>query len=520
MAFLFNSKEARRVLFIAPEAKPFAKAGGLGEVIFALPRALQNIGYDVRVMIPRYAGINLEKYHLKMEYQGLEVPTGSTSQKDNEPEHLICNVRKYVPEDGLESSTSGEKLPVTTYFLENEEYYEKRSNVYGYSDDTIRWVLLCRGALEFFRRSNDWVPEIIVASDWQTGFLPNFLKTEYKQYPKLAGISTVFMIHNLYYQGMFDHRYVSEMDFDDGQSAVPGLFDGRLFRINGMRRGIMYSDAIATVSPTYSQEIMTKDYGEMLDDLLKERRSRVYGVLNGIDYDDFNPQTDANIVSKYSATSLAKRAKNKKELQSRFGLPVDKDVPVIGIASRFVEAKGFDLFPDILDSLLREFKFQLVILGSGDAKYMGYFKDLTDRFPKQVSAHLTFDPILPRTIFSGADMILVPSRFEPCGLVQMEALRYGAVPIVRKTGGLADSVVNFDPRTEEGTGFVFEDFNPLSFAMAITRALEHYRNPPVWKKIQKQAMEANFSWDHSAAEYSRIFDTLLDPNSKLKTKGE
>ncbi|MEK7390687.1 MAG: glycogen/starch synthase [Patescibacteria group bacterium] len=521
MSSLFNHKNPRRVLFIAPEAKPFAKAGGLGEVIFSLPRALEKLGHDVRLMIPRYAGIDLEKFHLRMEYEGLEVPTDCKSGKENEPTHLICNVRKYVPgvaKNGSAAHNSSDELPVTTYFLENEEYYEKRSNVYGYSDDTIRWALLCRGALEFLKNSNDWIPDIIVASDWQTGFLPNYLKTNYKQYPKLSGISTVFIIHNLYYQGMFDHRFVSEMDFDDGQSAMPSFFDPRLFKINGMRRGIMYSDTITTVSPTYSQEIMTKDYGELLEDLLKERRARVYGVLNGIDYKDFNPETDENIISKYSVKAIGKRAKNKKELQSRFGLPCEKDTPIIGIASRFVEAKGFDLLFSIIEPLIRELKFQLVILGVGEAKYMGFFKELAERLPKNVSAHLSFDPILPRLIFSGSDMTLVPSKFEPCGLVQMEAMRYGSVPIVRKTGGLADSVVDFNPRTEEGTGFVFEDFNPLSLAIAITRACEHYRNQPVWKKLQKQAMSANFSWENSAAEYARLFEMIFNTNGKSNGK--
>ena len=506
----------KKVLFIAPEATPFAKAGGLGEVMFALPRALNKIGHDARVMIPRYAGIDLDKFHLKMEYEGLEVPTDSKSNKDTEPPFLICNVRKYTPE----GKDSDKKLPVTTYFLENEEYYEKRSNVYGYSDDPVRWALFCRGVLEFFRRNNDWVPDIIVASDWQTGFLSNYLRTNYKENLKLSKIATVFMIHNLYYQGVFDHRFVSEMDFDDGQSVLPSIFEERFLKINGMRRGIMNSDAITTVSPTYSQEIMTKDFGEMLDDLLKERRSRVYGVLNGIDYDDFNPAADTHIPVNYDSQSIAKRAKNKEELQARFGLPKTKGVPVIGIVSRLVEQKGFDLMFNVAEPLLKELGFQLVILGGGEAKYMGFFKDLMDKFPKQVSAHLSFDPVLPHLIYSGADMILVPSKFEPCGLVQMEALRYGAIPVVRKTGGLSDSVKDFDSTSGEGTGFVFSDFNPLSLAIVISRAIEHYKNQPEWKLIQKQAMDADFSWENSANEYSRIFEIAQDLKGRSDKKNK
>lgn len=502
----FNGKEGRKVLFIAPEANPFAKAGGLGEVMFALPRALSKIGYDARVMIPRYAGINLEKFRLTMEYSGLEVPTDSTSGKDTEPSFLVCNVRKYDPSKA--EDTSG-KIPVTTYFLENEEYYEKRSNVYGYSDDAVRWALFCRGVLEFLKRS-EWVPDVIVASDWQSGFLANYLRTSYKHFPKLSGIATIFMIHNLYYQGMFDHHYVSEMDFDDGQSALPSLFDSRLLKLNGMRRGIMYSDVITTVSPTYSQEIMTKDYGELLDDLLKERRSRVHGVLNGIDYDEFNPETDKGLKANYSMASVAKRAKNKEELQARFGLPKDKKVPVIGIVSRLVEQKGFDLLFNVAEPLLQELKFQFVIVGPGEGKYMSFFKGLSDKYPQQVSAHLSFDPILPRLIFGGADMILIPSRFEPCGLVQMEAQRYGLIPIARKTGGLSDSVFDYNADSGIGTGFTFQDYNSLSLAIAVARACEHYRDSTNWKKIQKQAMQANFSWENSADEYTRIFEIAID----------
>lgn len=513
MSFLFNSKSPCRVLFIAPEANPFAKAGGLGEVMFALPRALNKIGCDARLMIPRYAGIDLDKFHLKMEYEHLEVPTDSKSNKDTEPEFLICNVRKYVPQ---ERKNSKRKLPVITYFLENQEYYEKRSNVYGYSDDAARWALFCRGVLEFFRRSSDWTPDIIVASDWQTGFLANYLKTSYKDYPRLANISTVFMIHNLYYQGMFDHRYVSEMDFDDGQSALPSLFDPRLLKINGMRRGIMYSDLITTVSPTYSQEIMTKDFGELLEELLKERRSRIHGVLNGIDYDDFNPETDTHIVSNYSIKKMIGRTKNKQELQSRFNLPKEKNTPILAIVSRLVEQKGFDLLFDVAEPLIKELNFQLIVLGTGEAKFMGFFKDLAERYPKNVGAHLSFDPVLPRLVYSGADMILIPSKFEPCGLVQMEAMRYGAVPIVRKTGGLADSVIDYNSNTGVGNGFTFTDFHSLSLSLAIARACEHFKNLAVWKNIQKQAMEANFSWENSAKEYTRLFETAMDFHNRTK----
>jgi starch synthase len=399
MAFLFERSGKKKILFVAPEASPFVKAGGLGEVAFALPRALEALGYDVRVMIPLYAGIDREKFKLVMEHKNLEVPTGVEKGTETEPDHLICNVKKCV------SKGKGEREPVTTYFLENQEYYEKRSNVYGYNDDVVRWNLLCRGVLEFFRLTNDWVPDVIVTNDWQTGFLSNYLKTIYRDDPRLSKIATVFVIHNLYYQGMFDHRYVSDLDYDDGQSPIPSFYDPRIYKINGMRRGIMFSDKICTVSPTYSREIMTKDYGELLDDLLKEKRAHVTGILNGIDYDIFNPETDINLLANYTYKTIEERVKNKLELQARFNLPQNKDIPLFCIASRFVEQKGFDLFFDLLEPVIKELKVQLVILGSGDAKYMGYFKELTEKLPHQVSAHLTFDSTLPKLLYGGADII-------------------------------------------------------------------------------------------------------------------
>jgi starch synthase len=504
MSFLFEKKNNKKILFVAPEAAPFVKAGGLGEVVFALPRALEDLGYDVRVMIPLYAGVDTEKYKLKMEHRGLEVPTGATGNNPNEPEYLICNVKKYT----ADNQDNG-KAPVTAYFLENQEYYEKRSNVYGYGDDVVRWNLFCRGVLEFFRLSNDWTPDVIVSNDWQTGFLANYLKTIYKDNPRLSKISTVFVIHNLYYQGTFDHRYVTELDYDDGQSLIPSFFDPRLYKINGMRRGIMFNDKINTVSPTYSKEIMTKDYGELLDNLLQEKRAHLSGVLNGIDYESLNPETDVNLVANYNSKTLDKREKNKIELQARFNLPQDKTIPLFCITSRFVEQKGFDLFFNSLEQVIRELKIQLIILGSGDAKYMGFFKELSEKLPDQVGVHLNFDTTLPRLIFGGADIILVPSKFEPCGLVQIEAMRYGVIPIVRRTGGLADSVIDFNPGTGKGTGFSFDHFDSLSLSITIARAIENYKNKTTWQKIQRQAMSQDFSWAKSALEYSKIITKAI-----------
>ncbi len=498
--FVTKEKSKFKVLFVASEAAPFAKAGGLGEVMLSLPRELRELGSDARVMIPRYASIDREKNELVMEQEGLEVPTGA--EKENESATMRCNVLRYNPKNN-----DRRRAPIT-YFLENEEYFEKRSNIYGYNDDAIRWALLSRGVLEFIKHSS-WRPDVIIASDWQAGFIPNYLRTAYKNDPDLNHIATIFVIHNLAYQGMFDQRFVAETDYDDGQSDLPSLFDPRLLKLNMMRRGILHADLIATVSKTYAKEIMTPEFGQMLDPLLKERRSRVYGVLNGIDYEEFNPKTDQYLAKNYDATSVERREANKLELQSRFGLTPDKKTFLLGIASRFTDQKGFDLLFPIMHALLRELKISLVVLGSGEGKYMDFFKNLEEQFPGRVGAHLNFDTVLPRLILGGADAMLIPSRFEPSGLIQLESMRYGVIPIIRKTGGLADTVEDFDVQTESGSGFVFNDFNSESSLIAIIRAYENYGNKSLWKRLQKNAMAEDFSWTHSAKEYIHLMNIAL-----------
>ena len=499
---IFKQKSVSRVLFVATDAMPYVKAGGLGAVMYALPRALKKMGYDARVFIPKYAGIDQDRFPMEMNLEGLKVPTGSDGSMENQPKELICNIKSFNPSKHKDADNF---KGVFTYFLENREYYEQRSNIYGYNDDAVRWALLSRGVLEFLKKDKSWMPDIIVSSDWQTGFLCNYLRTEYKDDQDLNSIASVFMIHNLYYQGMFNHRFVSELDYDDGQSPIPSFYDPRLLKINGMRRGIIYSDIITTVSQNYAREIMTENYGELLDGLLREKKSRVYGILNGIDYEEYNPETDKFLAHNYSIKNIDIRKKNKAELQSRFGLEVDDKKFLIGIVSRFYEQKGFDLLFSIGDVLLKELDIQFAIQGEGDGKYMGFFQDFEKRYPGRIGTNLKFDQILPHLVFSGSDGFLVPSKFEPFGLTQIEAMRYGSIPIVRRTGGLADTVEDFDAAENTGTGFVFNDFDSSALLISIIRAYENFRNKKVWIEIQKRAMSQDFSWDESAREHSRIF---------------
>jgi len=488
-------KKPLKVLFVAAEVHPYATVGGLGMVIFSLSRALKKMGVDCRIFMPKYGSIDEKKYKTEVIFEGLKVPTDETTE---EKKFLICNVKTHLPAEP----------DVPVYFLENMEYYEKRSNVYGYSDDPIRFALLSRGVLEFLRQSN-WVPDVINCSDWHTGSLPNYLKTVYSQDPVLSKIKTVFSIHNLAHQGVFDHRFVSQMDFDDGKSPIASFFSDKLAKQNFMRRGIIYSDLINTVSETYAQEIMTPEYGEKLDDLLKEVRTKVFGILNGLDYEQMNPATDKLIPFDFSISNLRERIKNKTHLQKEFNLGCSQDAPILGMVTRLDEQKGIDLLFPILETLVSEFNCQFVIVGGGESKYRSFFEEISKKFPQKIGCHLMSDFNLPRHIFAGCDIFLVPSRFEPCGVSQMEAMRYGAIPVVRKTGGLADTVEDFDPKNNTGTGFVFEKFSSYALFGAIVRASETYKYKKIWQELMKRAMKADFSWEASAQKYLNLYKKAL-----------
>jgi len=488
-------KKPLKVLFVAAEVHPYATVGGLGMVIFSLTRALKKMDIDCRIFMPKYGSIDEKKYKTEMIFEGLKVPTGDTVE---EKKFLICNVKKHIPPEP--------DIPV--YFLENMEYYEKRSNVYGYSDDPIRFLLLSRGILEFLKTS-DWIPDIIHCSDWHTGALPNYLKTAYKDDPILSKIKTIFSIHNLAHQGIFDHHFVSQMDFDDGKSEISPFFSDKLPKQNFLRRGIIYSDIVNTVSETYAQEIMTPEYGEKLDDLLKELRTKIFGILNGLDYEQMNPATDKLIPVNFGPSNLKNRKKNKNQLQKEFNLEISQETPVLGMVARLDEQKGIDLLFPILEILLLEFKVQFVVVGGGEGKYRSFFEEMSKKFPKKVGCHLMLDFTLARHIFAGSDIFLVPSKFEPCGITQMEAMRYGAIPVVRKTGGLADTVEDFDPIKNSGTGFVFEKFSSHALLGAIVRALETFKYKKIWQGLIKRDMSANFSWEVSAQKYLELYKKAL-----------
>ncbi len=490
-----KSSRKLKILFVGPEAAPYVKVGGLGEVMHSLPKALCELGHDARIMIPKYAIIDSDEYKFNMVVEGLKVPND-----DNEP--LICNVKETKNSSGC-----------INYFLENQDFYENKSGVYGYDNDASRWALLSRGVLEFVRHPKGWKPDVIVANDWQGGLIPNYMKQNYKDDKVISQIASLFIIHNIYFQGMFDHKFVSELDYDDGQSQIPAILDPRMSKLNFMRRGIRYADIISTVSPNYAREITTPEYGESLDQLLQEKRSRLFGILNGINYDDYNPEENPHIEYKYNSRKLSDRKKNKKILQQKFNLPEKEGVFVCGMVGRLNEQKGFDLVMEAIEPLIDNFDFQFVVLGTGDSRYMSFFDEVSKKY-RNVATHLSYDAILPHIIYSGADAILIPSRFEPSGLTQMEAMRYGAVPIVRKIGGLADSVKDNDPANNTGNGFTFERYEHHALYGAMVRAMETFKYKDVWDGLVKRSMEENFSWEKSAKDYVKLFERAINQINK------
>lgn len=486
-----------KILFIGSEVAPFAKVGGLGEVLYSLPKAMRELGADVRAFLPKYGSMDTRSLTFTPEIKNLHL----SSRKDDPHGLLVCNVLNHK-----------DSKKTITYFLENMEYFEKRANVYGYIDDTMRWVLLSRAVLEFIKVSK-WKPDFIIANDWETGFVPNLLKTEYKDDPSLKDIKTIYCIHNLRNQGTFDASFVSEIDADFGRKAIPPFFSDMRY-LNGMRRGILWADAIVTVSPTYAQEILSPEYGEKLDGVLQERRQDLFGILNGIDLERFNPSTDPVLAAHYHPRNTAPRSRNKTALQHRFGLE-EKDRMIFGYNGRLDEQKGLSLLNDIMRPLLDNLDFQFVVVGTGDKRYKNYFKSLADAYPGRVGVHLAYDEELPHLIYGGADAMLIPSLFEPSGLVQMEAMRYGAIPLVRKTGGLADTVTDCNPEHNTGTGFVFEKFDPESLLITIVRAYESYRNKKEWRNLMERAMTQDFSWRNSARKYLALCRKLQGQNVKI-----
>ena len=471
-----------RILVVASEAVPYVKTGGPADVIGALPQALRRLGHDVRVVLPRYNSIDPERWQLIPVVSQLSVPL----------QHTTVRVR---------ALQTPPEATVPFYFIEAPHFFQ-REKLYGYNDDGDRFILFCRAALEL-SRALDWSPDIIHCNDWHTAIIPNWTKTIYKKDHLFASTATVYTIHNLAYQGIFGYRILEVAGIAEEGFTYPELPELANV-VDLMGRGILFADVVSTVSPSYAREILTPEFGERLDPLLRQRRDRLYGILNGIDTSLNNPATDTHIVSHYDAFSLDQRPPNKLALQERVKLPVDSGRPLIGIISRLTDQKGFDLLDQITVPLLEQ-GVQLVVSGTGDQHYHSMFQRLAARYPQQVSIHLTFNQEMSQQIYSSSDMLLMPSRFEPCGSTQMLAMRYGCIPIVHRTGGLSDTVQDFEPGANAGNGFSFVRYDPYQLFAAVVRALEAYQFGGAWRDLMHRAMLADYSWDASAEQYVALY---------------
>ncbi|MDQ0151297.1 glycogen synthase GlgA [Eubacterium multiforme] len=474
-----------KVLIAASEAHPFIKTGGLGDVMGALPQALKNLGLDVRVVIPNYRDIKKEIKE-KLEFiKSFEVPVSWRKQ--------YCGVLEY-------------KYKGVTYYLLDNEYYFKRDGLYGYYDDGEKFAFFDRAVLEFLKEI-DWKPDIIHCNDWQTGMIPVLHKVEYMKDDFYKNIKTITSIHNLFFQGTFTKEILPELfgyDYELFTNGSLELHGGVSF----LKGAINYSDIVSTVSETYALEIMTPEYGETLDGLLRWKKGILKGIVNGIDYDEYNPETDKFIFKNYSVKNFEDKLINKIELQKELGLKVSKDTPMIGMVSRLTHQKGCDLIINMLEGLLKN-NVQVVILGTGDPIYENAFKDFQERYKGKVSSNIMFDNKLAHKIYAASDMFLMPSLFEPCGLGQLIALRYGAVPIVRETGGLKDTVIPYDEYNEIGNGFGFKNYDYNELKKIIEYAIDVYKSEKKWQSLILQSMKSDNSWLKSAKKYKEMYEELI-----------
>lgn len=471
-----------KVLYVSSEANPFMASGGLGDVAGSLPVELRKRLIGCRVVMPLYDSIKQE-YKDKMRFiTSISVPVAWRRQ--------YCGI--------FEAKYNG----VIFYFLDNQ-YYFKRDGIYGHYDDAERFAFFARAVIEIIP-AIEWKPDIIHCNDWQSALTPLYYSKYYATQPGFENIKTVFTIHNIQYQGKYGNELLTDVLGIDEQDSNLIEYDGL---VNFMKAGIECANKVTTVSPTYANEILDPWYSHGLDAILNERSWKLQGILNGIDTVSYNPETDPNIFANYNADDFKNKAKNKEELQKQLGLEVRSDVPLIGIVTRLVGHKGVDLMEAVLEKSLWERDVQYVVLGSGEWQYESYFRELHNKYPEKVSVTIGFIPELSRKIYAGADMFLMPSKSEPCGLSQMISLRYGTLPIVRETGGLKDSIT--DCGDGVGNGFTFKTYDAYDMLGAIYRAIDVYNSPSDWKVLVKRALDCDMSWGKSANEYIKMYKSLL-----------
>jgi starch synthase len=490
-----------KVLFISPEMEPLAKVGGLADVVGALPKELENLGCDVRVIIPLYNQVKENLRTLKLKAKNLR------------KEIIVCLDWLPFKGDVMETDLSG----LTVYLLRNDNFFN-REYIYStpkgdYQDNDLRFGFLSLGALEI-AKALDFKPDIIHCHDWQTAFVPISLKwrKHVKDDPFFSDTKVVFTIHNISYQGLFQKEILEKFGLPWYVFTPQGIeFYGKVSLLKG---GIVYSDTVTTVSPNYAQEIKTPEYGNGLDGILRwvsQDTNKLVGILNGINYDSWDPNGDKALYVNYTLGDINGKSKNKTGLQIELGLDTEEEKPLLGMVSRLTEQKGIDLVVESLPQIF-DLGFQIAILGTGEEKYSRMLENARTRYKGNLSVVFGFNDEVARRIYAGSDMFLMPSRFEPCGLGQMIAMRYGSIPVVRGTGGLLDSVRDYTGGREKGNGFVFHDFSKVSLLDALTRALPVYENREEWIGLVTRAMEEDFSWKRSSERYLELYERLKGTN--------
>ncbi len=481
-----------KILYLSAECVPFAKTGGLADVAGALPRAIRELGHDIRVAMPRYGRIDVDKFELRRIIDRLDVPMDERTEPAAVYEGCIGRGPGCAP----------------VLFIDSARYFD-RQGIYMYPDDAERFIFFSRAALELCRRL-DWQPDVIHCNEWHTALIPNWLRTIYEGQPFYRDIGTLYTAHNLEYQGIFGYRVLEIAGLaDSGFIAHPDLAPDLHYVVDLMARGIWFADIINTVSETYAREILTPEHGQRLDPVLRDRADRIFGILNGIDTELYDPKTDPHIAVRYDADTLDARRECKAALQAELKLPQRRAAPLIGFIGRLSDQKGFDLITAVADSLLQNEPCQLAVVGTGEMHYHDALNALAERYPEQVAIQLTFNRPVEQRIYAGSDIFLMPSRFEPCGLNQMVAMRYGAVPVVHATGGLADTVRDYDPATGEGSGFSFERYDGMALFATLVRALRAYRHQDTWRELQRRCMAIDFSWRRSAGKYVELYHRAI-----------
>ena len=466
-----------RIALLTSEITPWSKTGGLADVTGALAKHLALAGHDVRVFTPLYSSIDRALFGLPPPATGV-----------------------------LTTSMPG--CAATVHFIDDPALFARAGLYTEDADEHRRFIALTRAAFETCRRTG-FAPQILHCNDWHTAFGPLLLDAEYAPEPLFSGTRSVLTIHNIGYQGIFDARNASDLGLADPHRLHQD--DLRAGIINALKHGILYAHAVTTVSPTYAREICTAEYGMGLELVLRARGNAVTGILNGVDYDEWDPRRDRHLPIRYDENSLGAKAELKRAFLAREGLPFRLGVPLFGIVSRLAPQKGFELLYDTLPPLLAQNRAQLVALGSGEGRYEQFFAGLARDYPQAVRFRAGYDETLAHWIEAASDFFLMPSRYEPCGLNQMYSLRYGTVPIVRRTGGLADTVENFDRATGRGTGIVFNDFDTPAIAWALTRALTLYADTSAFARLVRNGMAQDFSWTRQAAQYVALYEGLLTP---------